>query len=384
VGLMGQLRSARSVRSGRPSALAAARPASSTTGPGRWDPARPPRCSSPRSRHSLGPARGRCLPPDGTRNDSVPCAAGPRCSRRPDRRARRGRVAGSARSGARGGGACSSARGRPGRRRAGGASGLGALVRAAMREPSVRSDVFLRAVAARSSCSAFVGHPLRHRDREALAPAGSSHDAQTRCALVGPLLPSGFRVIVGSRGLLLASAPPSCARSPSATSSSDRGGRAPSFSLPVRHPRRLRPAQHGPRSRRSPPSCLGARRLAAAALALIAAEALYVLWTTGTFFPVRMLLALARRGRRRPAARAASADDARGNLPRGPGTAATAALLGGLWFLLHAHACTSSAHGGSVVAFGGAVPYVAVALVVRALLCQSVAFARPGITWRCV
>src|SRR5205807_1629825 len=117
--------------------------------------------------------------------------------------------------------------------------------------------------------------------------------------------------------------------------------------------------------------------LAAAALALVAAEALDVLSTTGTFFPLRMLW----RGAV-PAERLLESPlpmMLAGTCLVALGAAATAALLGALWLLLYARGLHRQARTiGTVVAFGGAVPYVAVALVVRALLCQPVAFRAAG------
>ncbi|MFL5312504.1 MAG: ATP-binding cassette domain-containing protein [Myxococcales bacterium] len=126
--------------------------------------------------------------------------------------------------------------------------------------------------------------------------------------------------------------------------------------------------------RSSPPDIL-----AMAALALLAGEALYVLWATGTFFPLRMLL-FWRGGV--PAERLLESPlpmMLAGTCLLALGAAATAALLGALWVLLYARGLERQARAiGTVVAFSGAVPYVAVALVVRALLCQPVAFRAAG------
>jgi ABC-type multidrug transport system ATPase subunit len=128
-------------------------------------------------------------------------------------------------------------------------------------------------------------------------------------------------------------------------------------------------------SRRSSPSDI----LNAAALAILAAEALYVLWATGTFFPLRMLLfwrdAVPADRLLEPPLPMMLA----GTCLVALGAAATAALLGALWFLLYARGLRAQARTvGALVAFGGAVPYVAIALVVRALLCPPVALRAAG------
>jgi len=128
-------------------------------------------------------------------------------------------------------------------------------------------------------------------------------------------------------------------------------------------------------ARRSSPSDV----LAAAALALLAAEALNVFHATGTFFPLRMLLlwrdAL-------PADRAAESPlpmMLAGTCLVALGAAATAALVAALWVALYAHGLERQLRiAGAIVASGGAIPYVALALVARALLCQPVAFRAAG------
>jgi ABC-type multidrug transport system ATPase subunit len=193
--------------------------------------------------------------------------------------------------------------------------------------------------------------------------------------------PSGFRVMSGVAGLLLAvGAAQLCALAvrdePHPISAAALalllaagGGALVAF---IR--RNLATIPQEPARRSSPPDVL-----AAAALALIGVEGLYVLWTTGTFFPVRMLLfwrdAVPADRLLEPPLPMMLA----GTCLVALGAAATAALLGTLWFLLYARGLHRRARTvGAVVAFLGAVPYVAVALVVRALLCQPVAFRAAG------
>jgi len=127
--------------------------------------------------------------------------------------------------------------------------------------------------------------------------------------------------------------------------------------------------------RRSSP----AGALASAALLVLGAEALYLFWTTGTFFPLRMLLFW--RGSV-PAERLLESPlpmMLAGTCLVALGAAATAALLGALWVLLYARGEDRRARTvGAVVAFCGGIPYVAVALVARALLCDPVAFRAAG------
>lgn len=128
----------------------------------------------------------------------------------------------------------------------------------------------------------------------------------------------------------------------------------------------------------APPRPPGAL-LSAVALAALAAAALEVWRSTGTFFPLRMALFW------------------RGGLPFGRlaepalpmmlagtclialGAAATAASIGGVWLLLYARRLDAWARAaGAFLSFAGAVPYVAFALVVRALLCPEVSFLAAG------
>ena len=204
--------------------------------------------------------------------------------------------------------------------------------------------------------------------------------APVRLRLVwGRSFPSGFRVMSGVAGLLLAlGAAQICALAvrdephPIAASALALllGGGGATLAAFIR--RNVATLAQEPGRRSSPPDIL-----AAAALALVAAEALYVLSTTGTFFPLRMLW----RGAV-PAERLLESPlpmMLAGTCLVALGAAATAALLGALWLLLYARGLHRQARTiGTVVAFGGAVPYVAVALVVRALLCQPVAFRAAG------
>jgi ABC-type multidrug transport system ATPase subunit len=119
--------------------------------------------------------------------------------------------------------------------------------------------------------------------------------------------------------------------------------------------------------------------LSAAALAALAAAALEVWRGTGTFFPLRM--ALAWRGAlpfqrlSEPALPMMLAGTGLVAL----GAAATAALIGALWMFLYARRLDAWARGaGAALSFAGAIPYVAFALVVRALFCPEVAFLAAG------
>src|SRR5207248_609155 len=63
----------------------------------------------------------------------------------------------------------------------------------------------------------------------------------------------------------------------------------------------------------------------------------------------------------------------------GLGACATAAILGALWLFLYARGQGARSRAfGAVLSFAGAVPYVAFALVVRALVCRPVAFLAAG------
>jgi ABC-type cobalamin/Fe3+-siderophores transport system ATPase subunit len=126
--------------------------------------------------------------------------------------------------------------------------------------------------------------------------------------------------------------------------------------------------------RRSP-----ADLLAAGALALIAAAAFECWRTSGVLFPARMTLAW----------RGTLPVDRLGEPPLpmmlagtclvALGALATAALIGALWVLLYSRRLHGWARAiGGALSFAGAVPYVAFALVVRALLCAPVAFLAAG------
>jgi NitT/TauT family transport system ATP-binding protein len=116
----------------------------------------------------------------------------------------------------------------------------------------------------------------------------------------------------------------------------------------------------------------------ALAFGVMGAEALYVAWTTGIFFPLRMALLThgPLTGRLfEPALPMMLA----GTSLLALGAGAVASLLGALWLWLYAHGLHPERRAlGALLAFAGAVPYVAFALVVRALLCRPVAFLAAG------
>jgi ABC-type cobalamin/Fe3+-siderophores transport system ATPase subunit len=118
--------------------------------------------------------------------------------------------------------------------------------------------------------------------------------------------------------------------------------------------------------------------LTAAAFAAVAFEAADTWYRTGIFFPARM--ALLWRG-------TVGVDRLTedplpmmlaGTCLVGLGTIATAALTGALWAWLNARGLLARVPAGAAVKLAGAVPYVAFALVVRALVCRPVAFAAAG------
>jgi energy-coupling factor transporter ATP-binding protein EcfA2 len=118
---------------------------------------------------------------------------------------------------------------------------------------------------------------------------------------------------------------------------------------------------------------------ATAALCLFACGAAGVVFSTGIFFPARMTLfsvgslSAARLGE--PALPMMLA----GTCLVGLGAVATAVLCGALWLLFYARRRTAASRfAGAVLSFAGAVPYVAFALVVRAIFCPSVAFLAAG------
>jgi len=193
--------------------------------------------------------------------------------------------------------------------------------------------------------------------------------------------PSGFRVMSGVAGVLLAlGTAQTCALAvrdephpiAAAALALLLAGGGATLAAFIR--RNVATLEQEPARRSSPPDIL-----AGAALAILAAEAVYVLWTTGTFFPLRMLLfwrdaVPADRLLESPLPMMLA-----GTCLVALGAAATAALLGGLWLLLYARGLHARARTmGATVAFAGAVPYVVVALVVRALVCQPVALSAAG------
>src|SRR4051812_17177392 len=119
--------------------------------------------------------------------------------------------------------------------------------------------------------------------------------------------------------------------------------------------------------------------LTAAALGVFACATLAVLLTTGIFFPARVALFWTGK---LPATRLLEPPLAMmlaGTSIVALGAMATAALCGALWLFLYARGSTSAARfSGAALSFAGAVPYVAFALVVRALYCPPVAFLAAG------
>ena len=114
----------------------------------------------------------------------------------------------------------------------------------------------------------------------------------------------------------------------------------------------------------------------AAALLLALAEALWVLGSTHVFFPLRMALWWRAAGSDRIAEPPLAMMLAGTGLV-GLGAVATAAISGALWFRLYARGSRRRLIG-AALSFAGAVPYVAFALVVRALVCRDVAFLAAG------
>src|SRR5262249_4331964 len=115
------------------------------------------------------------------------------------------------------------------------------------------------------------------------------------------------------------------------------------------------------------------------AFLLIAAATADSWRTMGVFFPTRLLLAW--RGAL-PFDRLSEPPLAMmlaGTTLVALGALATATLIGALWLLLYARRMDGWARAiGGVLSFAGAVPYVAFALVVRALVCAPVAFLAAG------
>ncbi|MFL5396901.1 MAG: ATP-binding cassette domain-containing protein [Myxococcales bacterium] len=129
-----------------------------------------------------------------------------------------------------------------------------------------------------------------------------------------------------------------------------------------------------PSSQRSPSDAL-----TAAALGVFACATVAVLLTSGIFFPARVALFWTGK---LPASRLVEPPLAMmlaGTSIVALGAMATAALCGALWLFLYARGSTSAARfTGAALSFAGAVPYVAFALVVRALYCPPVAFLAAG------
>ncbi|HET9751898.1 MAG TPA: hypothetical protein VFP52_03005 [Myxococcales bacterium] len=114
------------------------------------------------------------------------------------------------------------------------------------------------------------------------------------------------------------------------------------------------------------------------AFALMIAEALYLAWSSGIFFPLRMAVLTQGPLTDRlfePALPMMLA----GTSVLALGAGATAALLGALWLWLYARRLGGERRAlDALLAFAGAVPYVAFALVMRALLCRPAAFLAAG------
>jgi len=116
----------------------------------------------------------------------------------------------------------------------------------------------------------------------------------------------------------------------------------------------------------------------ALAFALLAAESIFVAARTGIFFPLRM--ALLSHG---PAIDRLFEPTLpmmlAGTCLLALGAGAVAALCGAAWLWLYARGLIRARRAaGALLAFGGAVPYVAFALVMRAVFCKPVAFLAAG------
>jgi len=135
-------------------------------------------------------------------------------------------------------------------------------------------------------------------------------------------------------------------------------------------------ASHGPEGRRATEPAAPADRLIAVAMGVMLAEACAVFVKTGVVFPLRMTLLFG----------GAPAEDPLPMMLAGTslvaiGAVATAAALGALWLVLYARDMPRLARlAGAALSFGGAVPYVATALVARAMLCNDVALLAAGRT----
>ena len=119
--------------------------------------------------------------------------------------------------------------------------------------------------------------------------------------------------------------------------------------------------------------------LTSLALLLLAAEAGRLWWTTGTFFPARMALIWSGN---LPAERLSEAPlpmMLAGSFVLALGAMATAALIGALWTFLYARRLVRAARiANAALSVAGAVPYVATALIVRAVLCEDAAWLAAG------
>ena len=119
--------------------------------------------------------------------------------------------------------------------------------------------------------------------------------------------------------------------------------------------------------------------LAALALALIAAATFETWRSTGILFPERMALAWRGTLPFERMAEPALAMMLAGTSLVALAAVATAAVTGALWFWLYARGLHAWARViGGALSFAGAIPYVAFALVVRALVCPPVAFLAAG------
>jgi len=119
--------------------------------------------------------------------------------------------------------------------------------------------------------------------------------------------------------------------------------------------------------------------LAGCALALIAAVALESWRTGGIFFPARMVLGWSGSLPFERLSEPPLAMMLAGTSLVVLGALATAVLAGAAWLLLYARGLHGVARAiGGALSFAGAVPYVAFALVVRALVCIPVAFLAAG------
>ena len=115
--------------------------------------------------------------------------------------------------------------------------------------------------------------------------------------------------------------------------------------------------------------------LTGGSLLLLCCLALWVYSSTSVFFPLRMALFFERADVREAPLPMMLA----GSCLLALGAAATAALCGALWLSLYARGLLRTSHAvGAVLSFAGAVPYVAFALVVRAVVCKPVAFLAAG------